>query len=231
MEAITTAIHYHLGRLLGINGLSNDFATMLGFIGEIDQLGPQIAWSRNSFVEEYTQKMDLDLTSAFGTLLRENPTPAFNPTILGPSPIQVTLPPIGVPLLPITMREGEITIASSVPGLNRLLEMGEFHLLNRFWGVPRINTVWCEPAQLRDVIRSLGVQCSVEVATIEAPVGIKNGRLPWIDLDSIPPERQDQSVVQPCASTEVQRCPCLLRQTDPDIGGFKAVGSASKSRG
>lgn len=187
MEAITTAIHYHLGRLLGINGLSNDFATMLGFIGEINQLGPQIAWSRNSFVEEYTQKMDLDLTSAFGTLLRENPTPAFNPTILGPSPIQVTLPPIGVPLLPITIREGEITIASSVPGLNQLLEMGEFHLLNRFWGVPRINTVWCEPAQLRDVIRSLGVQCSTEVATIEAPVGIKNGRLPWIDLDSIPP--------------------------------------------
>jgi type IV pilus assembly protein PilB len=187
MEAITAAIHYHLVRLLGIKELNSEFAVMLGHMGEAAAIDPIVAWSRNSFFEEYASKLDLDLNSIFSKLLRENPTPAFNPTILGSSPTQIALPPVSVPLFPVACRKNEITLASSVPGLNRLLTRSEFKLLNHFWGVQRINTVWCEPSQLREVIRLTEARCSSEYAKSDLAMEIKNGGIPWIDLDSIPP--------------------------------------------
>jgi general secretion pathway protein E len=184
-EAITLALHYHLARLLGMNELNGEFAAMLGFVREIGD--PQTAWTRNSFVEEYAQKLDLELSSVFGSLLLQNATPPFNPTILGVSPATLLLPPVGVPLLPIARREDEITIASSIPGLNQLLGKSDYFPLNHFWGVSRINAVWSEPAHLRDLIRSAAAYRLGEEAIGNRSTEIRNGGTPWVDLDCVPP--------------------------------------------
>jgi type II secretory ATPase GspE/PulE/Tfp pilus assembly ATPase PilB-like protein len=186
-EKITRTIHYHLADLLGIKELNNEFAFILGWMGEFARLDPAIAWTRNSFLEEYAQKLDLELNSILGSLLRDNPTSAFDPTILAASPTRISLPPIAVPLVPVASREREITVASSIPGLNRLLEMDDFHVLNRFWAVKRINAVWCEPGPLREMIRSTEIGCGDHLMGTEMPAEIRNGGVPWIDLDSIPP--------------------------------------------
>jgi type IV pilus assembly protein PilB len=187
LDPIVSAVHYHLARLLGLRELNEDFAVMLGYLGDVATRSPQEAWNRKSFLEEYAERSDLDLTSLFTKLLRENPTPPFNPTILGLSPAALKIPPIAIPFFGFSRRADEMTVASTIPGLHRLLQTEEFYVLNRFWGVRRITAVWSEPGQLRDAIRQTGQRFDFEPAADREPGNIENGESPWIDLDSVQP--------------------------------------------
>jgi type II secretory ATPase GspE/PulE/Tfp pilus assembly ATPase PilB-like protein len=145
------------------------------------------AWAQSSFLEEYAYKMDLDLNLVFAKLLRENPTVPLNPAIFGHSLAATNMPLLAFPLLPISQRANEMTIASGVPGLNRLLHMQDFWCLNEFWGVERVNAVWAEPAHLREAIRKASPQIGFS-PDLTIPIrDIRNGGVPWIALDGVPP--------------------------------------------
>jgi type II secretory ATPase GspE/PulE/Tfp pilus assembly ATPase PilB-like protein len=145
------------------------------------------AWAQSSFLEEYTRKMDLDLNLVFAKLLRENPTVPLNPAIFGHSLAATNMPLLTFPLLPISQRANEMTIVSGVPGLNRLLQMQDFWCLNEFWGVERVNAVWAEPAHLREAIRKASPQIGFNPDSTTPIRDIRNGGVPWIALDGIPP--------------------------------------------
>ena len=187
LDPIVSAVHYHLAYLLGLRQLNDDFAFLLGFLGDMATRSPQEAWDRKSFLEEYAERVGLDLTSLCTKLLRENPTPPFNTTILGLSPGALKIPPIAVPLFGVCCRPDEVTIASSIPGLNQLLQTENFHVLNRFWGVRHLTAVWAEPGHLRDVIRQAGQQVDFEPVAESRPEKIENGGVPWISLDNVQP--------------------------------------------
>jgi type IV pilus assembly protein PilB len=180
-------IYGHTARLLSIDEKSSEFSLAVSFFGDVLATDVQEVWRRLSLLEEYSRRLDLDIGVVTAKLLRDFPTPPFNPTILGGSPVAVRMPCIGVPLLPIAQRHQELTIASDVPALDRLLQRPEFAVLNAFWRVERINVVWCDPAYLREAIRQLGRR--VEMAPIDYAQSVTafNGRAPWIDLDGIPP--------------------------------------------
>ena len=112
LDPIVSAVHYHLAHLLGLRELNDDFAFLLEFLGDVATSSPQEAWHRKSFLEEYAERVDLDLTSLCTKLLRENPTPPFNTTILGLSPGPLKIPPIAVPLFGVCRRPDGVTIAS-----------------------------------------------------------------------------------------------------------------------
>jgi type IV pilus assembly protein PilB len=187
LDPIVSAVHYHLAHLLGLRELNDDFAFLLEFLGDMATSSPQEAWHRKSFLEEYAERVDLDLTSLCTKLLRENPTPPFNTTILGLSPGALKIPPIAVPLFGVCRRPDEVTIASSIPGFNKLLQTEDFHVLNRFWGVRHLTAVWAEPGHLRDVIRQAGQQLDFERVADSPPEKIENGGVPWISLDNVQP--------------------------------------------
>jgi type IV pilus assembly protein PilB len=187
LDPIVSAVHYHLAHLLGLRELNDDFAFLLGFLGDTASRSPEEAWQRKSFLEEYAERVDLDLTSLCTKLLRENPAPPFNPTILGLSPGTLKIPPIAVPLFGVCHRPDEVTIACSIPGFNKLLQTEEFHVLNRFWGVGHLTMVWVEPGHLRDVIRQAGQQLDFQPVADSRPEKIENGGVPWISLDNVQP--------------------------------------------
>jgi type II secretory ATPase GspE/PulE/Tfp pilus assembly ATPase PilB-like protein len=187
LDAVDLVLHQHLAQLLGLTSRSADFALLLGYRERAAQIAVPDIWWQNSFLEEYAQQMDLDLNVVFAKLLRENPGPTVNPSIFGRSPVPISIPPIAVPLLPISRRENEITIVSGVPGLNRLLRMQDFRCLNEFWGVERVSAVWGEPALLREAVRQAGAQVNfVRQSTITIS-NSRNGGVPWIALDGVPP--------------------------------------------
>jgi type II secretory ATPase GspE/PulE/Tfp pilus assembly ATPase PilB-like protein len=187
LDAVDLVLHQHLAQLLGLTTRSADFALLLGYCERAAQIAVPDIWWQNSFLEEYAQQMDLDLNVVFAKLLRENPGPTVNPSIFGRSPVPISIPPIAVPLLPISRRENEITIVSGVPGLNRLLRMQDFRCLNEFWGVERVSAVWGEPALLREAVRQAGAQVNfVRQSTITIS-NSRNGGVPWIALDGVPP--------------------------------------------
>ena len=112
LDPVVSAVHYHLARLFGFRELNDDFAFLLGFLGDMTSRSPQEAWRRKSFLEEYAERVDLDLTSLCTKLLRENPTPPFNPTILCVSPGALKIPPIAVPYL---ASAADLTRSRSLP--------------------------------------------------------------------------------------------------------------------
>src|SRR5689334_14396661 len=128
-------------------------------------------WQQDSLVEDYCRRLDLDLSAFLGKTLREHPAPAFNPTILGTSPADVLMPPISVPLMPVAVRNGEVTIVSWVPGLSRLLVTPLSAALNAFWAAGRITSLWSEPAHLREALRAFGQRIVTRANTgVTAPV-------------------------------------------------------------
>ncbi|MGA8655280.1 MAG: GspE/PulE family protein [Chthoniobacterales bacterium] len=187
LARLNYAIHSHLIRLLALPEDDEEFSLAAQFIEEASALAPIDAWRQDSFFEQYCQRVDLDLSSVFTKLLRDVPGPGFDPTILGSSPVAVRIPPIIVPLLPFAWRENELTIASYVPSLNRLLLKHDFQLLNAFWGVERINCVWSEPAHLRDTIRQIAGRLDCHPVSGKQISKPENGGVPWIDLDGIAP--------------------------------------------
>jgi hypothetical protein len=187
LDAVDLVLHQHLAQLLGLTSRNADFALLLGYCEKMAQIAVPDVWWQNSFLEEYAQQMDLDLNVVFAKLLRENPGPTVNPSIFGRSPVAISIPPIAVPLFPVSRRENEITIVSGVPGLNRLLRMQDFRCLNEFWGVECVSAVWGEPALLREAIRQAGAQVNFAHQSTISISHSRNGGVPWIALDVVPP--------------------------------------------
>ena len=187
LEALDSFLYRYLALLLGLGSGSPDLGLLLEYSQRMAQMAVPDVWSQNSFLEEYAQKMDLDLSLVLGKLLRENPSVPLNPAIFGHSAAMTRMPPLVFPLFPVSQRENEITIVSGVPGLNRLLQMRDFRCLNEFWGVERVNAVWAEPGHLREAIGRANPQISCTRDPIASVRDISNGGVPWIALDSIPP--------------------------------------------
>jgi type II secretory ATPase GspE/PulE/Tfp pilus assembly ATPase PilB-like protein len=186
LTAVDSVLYRHLVQLLGLKR-SPDLSLLLGHRQKMAKLAVRDVWSQNSFLEDYAQKLDLDLHVVFGKLLRENPSTPLNPAIFGVSPVVTSMPPILFPLYPISQRDNEITIVSEVPGLNRLLPGDDFRCLNEFWGVEHLNAVWAEPAHLREAIRLAGTHVTFAQNSETSLRNVCNGGVPWIALDSISP--------------------------------------------
>ena len=187
LAALDSLLYQHLAQLLGLNSRSSDLSLLLGYSRKMTKMGVPEVWTQSSFLEEYARKMDLDLNLVFAKLLRENATVPLNPAIFGHSPAALNMPPLVFPLLPISQRANEITIISGVPGLNRLLQMQDFWCLNEFWSVERVNAVWAEPVHLREAIRKASPQISFNPDSTISIRDTRNGGVPWIALDAIPP--------------------------------------------
>src|SRR6516164_6918612 len=187
LAALDSLCYRHLAQLLGLDSRSSDSSLMLSYSHRMAKMAVPEVWAQNSFLEEYARKVDLDLNLVFAKLLRENPSVPLNPIIFGHAPAAANMPSLVFPLLPISRRANEITIVSGVPGLNRLLQMPDFCCLNEFWGVERVNAVWAEPVHLREVIRTAGPQIGSNPDSTISIRNTRNGGVPWIALDSIPP--------------------------------------------
>src|SRR6516162_6965924 len=187
LTALDSLCYQHLAQLLGLNSRNSDFSVLLSYSRKMAKVAFPEAWAQCSFVQEYARKMDLDLNLVFAKLLRENATVPLNPAIFGHSPAALNMPPLVFPLLPISQRANEITIVSGVPGLNRLLQMQDFWCLNEFWGVERVNAVWAEPVHLREAIRKASPQIGFNPDSTISIRDTRNGGVPWIALDAIPP--------------------------------------------
>lgn len=186
LAALDSLLYQHLAQVLGLSSRSSDLSLLLSYSHKMSKIAVPEVWAQSSFPEEYARKMDLDLNLVFAKLLRENPSVPLNPAIFGHSPIATTMPPLVFPLLPISQRANEITIVSSVPGLNRLLQLQDFWCLNEFWGAERVNAVWAEPAHLREAIRKASPQIGFNSDSTISIRGTRNGGVPWIALDVIP---------------------------------------------
>src|SRR5207253_5929441 len=86
-------------------------------------------------------------------MVRDYSVIPFDSSLLGASPKNVQIPPLAVPLVPVSRRASELTLASWIPEMEILLDRREFELLNQFWGVRRIGVVWSEPGPLRETIK------------------------------------------------------------------------------
>jgi hypothetical protein len=186
-QVLDSFLYRYVARLLGLGSGSADLGLLVGYSQRMAQIASPDVWLQNSFLEEYAQEMDLDLSLVLGKLLRENPSVPLNPAIFGHSGAVTRMPPIVFPLFPVSQRDNEITIASGVPGLSRVLQVREFRCLNEFWGVERVNAVWAEPGHLREVIGRASHQTGCKRDPTASVHDISNGGVPWIDLDGIPP--------------------------------------------
>jgi len=61
LAALIYAIHSHLARLLGFSALDQEFSLVSEFVKGLTDLAPIEAWERDSFLEHYCQRVDLDL--------------------------------------------------------------------------------------------------------------------------------------------------------------------------
>src|SRR5260221_6267765 len=97
------------------------------------------------------------------------------------------MPALAVPLLPVARNPGEATIASSIPGLDTLLQQPEFQVLNAFWGVPKLTAVWCEPDHLRQVLSQVADALDLTPAKGRLTTEIGNGGIRWANFDELSP--------------------------------------------
>jgi type II secretory ATPase GspE/PulE/Tfp pilus assembly ATPase PilB-like protein len=200
-------ILYHLARLLGLGDSENNLSIILDFFASENTLEPVPRWERESFIEWYAYKTDLDLNVLLGKMVRDTPVIPFDPSLLGASPKAVQIPPLAVPVVPISRRDPEITVVSWVPGLETLLDRPEFKLLNDFWGVQRISAVWSEPRPLCETIKQLA--STVDLRPVERRIEgeIKNGGIPWIDLEGVVPAEKINHWFSPALQRRYQACP------------------------
>jgi type IV pilus assembly protein PilB len=185
-------------------------------------------WQQDSLFEAYCHQVDLDLSSFLSKIVREYPTPAFNPTILGLSPADVIMPPLPIPLMPVASRDGEVTVASWVTGLNRLLASPDAWVLNAFWGVNRIQALWCEPAHLREALRISAPRIVMRART--DPVReIHNDGVPWVDLDCIPPSEKTNQWFSPLLQRKYGAAPLYLGKRVLTLGIPKLLDARVKA--
>jgi type IV pilus assembly protein PilB len=204
---LNNVIHYHLGKLLGLGEAKNDLSLMFDSFASETSLEPTALWQRESFLEWYAHKTDLDLNVLLSKMVRDNPVIPFDPSLLGVSPKAVQIPPLTVSLIPVSRRDLEVTVASWVPGLETLLERREFELLNAFWGVRRISVVWSEPGTLRETIKQFA--SAIDLRPVDRPIEgeVKNGGTPWIDLDGVTPAEKINHWFSPALQRRYQACP------------------------
>ncbi len=186
-QELSYALQAHLGRLLGICEGNPHFRYFIEHLEWISEKEVPDVWRLETFFEHYSQRLDLDLGAVIAKLLRERPAPAIDLALFGPSLQAVRVPPLKHFLFPIGQRGDELTVASAIPGLADLLRQPAFQALNAFWGVSRVNCVWCEPVQMRDWSRPDEGRFLVEPFIKQEFRPIENGGIPWIDLDGVAP--------------------------------------------
>jgi type II secretory ATPase GspE/PulE/Tfp pilus assembly ATPase PilB-like protein len=206
-DALDTAIYCHLANVLGLADQGDDSAILFDFLSSEHGLEPAACWQRESFLEWYARKADLDLNVLLTKVIRETSVVPFDPALLGVSPKTVQLPPLAVPFVPISRRESEVTILSWVPGLEALLRVRGFERLNAFWGVDQINVLWSDPAPLREAIKQL--PNLVDFRPVDQAIinDVGNGGVPWIDLDGVNPAEKTNHWFSPALQRRYQACP------------------------
>ena len=132
LQKLNHTLHFHLARLLGVR--ENELGFLLDHIESCDAGDPMASWQTDSLIERYSKNFDLDLGSILSKLIRDGALTPFDPTLLRFSPEGVRTPALAVPLLPVARNPGEVTIASSIPGLDTLLQQPEFQVLNAISG-------------------------------------------------------------------------------------------------
>jgi type II secretory ATPase GspE/PulE/Tfp pilus assembly ATPase PilB-like protein len=206
-DVLNVIILDHLVKVLGLSGSRSDVSTISDFFVFENSLEPMVRWQRASFLECYAEKVDLPLNVLLAKIVREHPVIPFDSGLLGAFPKNVQIPPLTVPLVPVSRRDSELTLTSWIPGMEALLDRREFELLNQFWGVQRISVVWSEPGSLRETIKQIvnGIDLRPTDRRIEGE--IKNGAIPWIDLDGVTPAEKINHWFSPVLQRRYQACP------------------------
>ena len=197
----------HLAKLLGFSESKTGLSIISDFFASENSLEPTLRWQRESFFEWYAGTTDLDLNVLLGKMVRDNPVIPFDLSLLGASPKNIQIPPLTVPLVPVSWRDSELTVASWIPGLEALVDRREFQLLNQFWGVRRIGIVWSEPRLLRETIKQFVNAIDSRPIDRRIEGEIKNGGIPWIDLDGMMPAEKINHWFSPILQRRYQACP------------------------
>jgi hypothetical protein len=206
-DELNFAILNHLAKLLELTEPGSDVSIIFDFFAAENRFEPIVRWQRESFLEWYAAKTDLDVNVLLGKLVRDSQGTPFDSGLLGASPKSVQIPPLTVPLVPVSRRDSELTIASWIPELETLLVRREFELLNQFWGARRIGVVWSEPGNLRETIKRL--IDAIDLRPVDGLIegGIKNGGIPWLDLDGMAPAEKVNQWFSPVLQRRYQACP------------------------
>ncbi|MBV8814531.1 MAG: Flp pilus assembly complex ATPase component TadA [Verrucomicrobia bacterium] len=198
-------LHLQVAGALGIT--EKDLRPLLARIFAAEAENPMTIWQQDSLIERYSNTLDLDLSAIFTNLIRDYGLTPFDPTLLRFSPNAVKIPPLAVPLLPVARTNDTVTIASYVPNLDLLLQEREFQTLNRFWGVPQLTSVWCEPEHLRLVLNRLTENFELGPCNIELTRRISNGGTSWINLDEVSPSEKVNHWFSPTLQRRYLACP------------------------
>jgi type II secretory ATPase GspE/PulE/Tfp pilus assembly ATPase PilB-like protein len=205
IQNLNHLLHFHLARLLGIR--ESDLGFLLEHIETCDAANPMAIWQADSLLERYSRGFDLELGSILSKLIRDGALTPFDPTLLRFSPDGVRIPALAVPLLPVARAAAEVTVASSIPGLDTLLQQPEFQVLNSFWGVPKLTAVWCEPDHLRQVLYQVADTLDLSPSQVRLTAEIGNGGTPWINLDEVSPSGKVNHWFSPTLQRRYGACP------------------------
>jgi type II secretory ATPase GspE/PulE/Tfp pilus assembly ATPase PilB-like protein len=212
LQNLNHLLHFHVARLLGIR--ENELCFLLEHIESSDATDPMPIWQTDSLIERYSKNFDLELGSILSKLIRDSALTPFDPTLLRFSPNGLRMPALSVPLLPVARTLNELTVASSIPGLDGLLQQPEFQVLNAFWGVPKLTAVWCEPDHLRHVLNLVTDNLDLTPSNIRLATEITNGGTPWINLDEVSPSGKVNHWFSPTLQRRYVACPvyCARRR-------------------
>jgi type II secretory ATPase GspE/PulE/Tfp pilus assembly ATPase PilB-like protein len=212
LQNLNHLLHFHVARLLGIR--ESELRFLLEHIESSDATNPMAIWQTDSLIERYSKNFDLELGSILSKLIRDSALTPFDPTLLRFSPNGVRMPALSVPLLPVARTLNELTIASSIPGLDALLQQPEFQVLNVFWGVPKLTAVWCEPDHLRHVLNLITDNLDLAPSSVRLATEITNGGPPWINLDEVSPSGKVNHWFSPTLQRRYAACPvyCARRR-------------------
>src|SRR6201987_6213375 len=205
LQNLNHLLHFQVARFLGIG--ENELRFLLEHIESSDAKDPIAIWQTDSLIERYSKNFDLELGSIVSKLIRDSALPPLDPTLLRFSPNGLSMPALSVPLLPVSRTLNELTVASSIPGLDGLLQQPEFQVLNAFWGVPKLTAVWCEPDHLRHVLNLVADNLDLTPSNIRLATGITNGGTPWINLDEVSPSGKVNHWFSPPLQRRYVACP------------------------
>src|ERR1700757_2885952 len=212
LQSLNHLLHFHVARLLGIR--ESELRFLLKHIESSDATNPMATWQSDSLIERYSKNFDLELGSILSKLIRDSALTPFDPTLLRFSPSGLRMPPVSVPLLPVARTLNQLTIASSIPGLDALLQQPEFQVLNAFWGVPKLTAVWCEPDHLKHVLNLVTDNLDLTPSNVRLATEITNGGTPWINLDEVSPSGKVNHWFSPTLQRRYAACPvyCARRR-------------------